>query len=46
MTKAQEKKLYRYAAIAGAALGLICPLLPPHYQAACHFLSNVCTGSF
>lgn len=45
MTKEQERKLYRRVAIIGGVLGMLCHFLPPEYQVACRFLSNVCTGN-
>lgn len=46
MTREQEKKIYKRVAFVGALLGMICHLLPPHYQAVCSFISNACTGHF
>lgn len=28
----------------GFALALLCPQLPPDYQAACHAIASICTG--
>lgn len=28
----------------GVALALLCPQLPPDYQAACHAIASICTG--
>lgn len=35
LTKAQRRRLMKFAAAAGGLLGLACHLLPHHYQAAC-----------
>lgn len=45
MTDAEKlKRRMRYAAIAGAVLGLVCTLLPPEYQTVCSAIVSVCTG--
>jgi hypothetical protein len=45
VTKEQERKLYRRVAVFGGVLGMLCHFLPPQYQAACHFIGNVCSGN-
>lgn len=47
MTDDEKRRLRRrarYYAMAGVLAGLLCNLLPPEYQAACHALANICTG--
>lgn len=38
------KRLWAAAVKIGAALAVVCHLLPPHYQAACHAISTLCGG--
>lgn len=39
------KKLVKWAAAAGALLGLLCSQLPPKYQAPCNMVSKITTLS-
>lgn len=42
------RRVARWAATAGAVLGLLCPALPAHYQAPCAVAREVisaCTGA-
>ena len=41
---ADIRKLARYAATAGAALAVLCHLLPPHYRAICDAIASICKG--
>ena len=36
------RRVYRYAAIFGAALAVICHALPPQYRAVCNALAQLC----
>ena len=38
------KRLSRYASVLGAALAVLCHLLPPHYRAICDALAELCKG--
>ena len=41
---ADAKRLAGLAAKLGAALALLCHLLPPHYRPICDALASACTG--
>jgi hypothetical protein len=44
MIKQRQRKHAAAGAVLGVILGLICHALPPHYQAACQTVLNICTG--
>lgn len=44
-TRALARRAKR-AALLGAALAIVCHLLPSDYRAPCEVLLSVCTGSF
>jgi len=40
--KKDARRLYRYAATAGAVLAVLCHLLPHDYRAACNAIASLC----
>jgi hypothetical protein len=39
----RARRMWKYAAFAGAALAILCPSLPPQYRVVCDLLSSVCS---
>lgn len=39
----QIKRWWKHAALVGAVLALVCPLLPDAYRAPCDVLKTICT---
>ena len=40
----KQKRRILYTALVGAALAIVCQLVPPDYQAACNIVASICSG--